>query len=136
MSVQRRGFLKLLASAPVAAPVVAREAAHKAGIGSLGVGAEMASQGISGPSPYDGEKEWVSTWCREVLSKGWADERRKDILRSPVSRLDPDLASSRSLSLSAAMRMQRERDAERSIANERESARRRYLKLFGMEFIA
>jgi hypothetical protein len=136
MSVGRRGFLRLLAAAPVAAPVVAREAAQKAGVTSLGLGAELASQGISGPSPYGGEKEWVSSWCREVLSKGWADERRKAILSSSVGRLDPDLASSRSLSLSAAMRMQRERDAERSIANERESARRRYLKLFGMEFIA
>lgn len=114
--MQRRSFLKFLGAAPVAAPVIAREAAVKAGVrATMPVGTMIgtASGSVGG--------------C--ALPRGWLDEatrflsasaagRRAICMEDPSYRhefgsaLDPDLASSRSLSLSAALRIQRERNLE------------------------
>lgn len=136
MSVGRRGFLRLLAAAPIAAPVVAREAAQKAGIGAVGLGVDRFSSGDCGPSPSNDEGEWLTGWCRRVLSKEWEAEKRREGKNWLPSRLDPDLASSRSLSLSAALRIQQGRDIERRIRREREDAQSRYLNFFKAGFIA
>lgn len=137
MSVGRRGFLRLLAAAPVAAPVVAREAAQKAGIGTVGLGVDQySSSGSCGPSPSNDEGEWLTGWCRRVLSKEWEEEKRREGKSWLPTRLDPDLAASRSLSLSAALRIQQDRNIERRIRREREDAQSRYLSFFKMRFIA
>ena len=136
MSVGRRGFLRLLAAAPVAAPVVAREAAQKAGVGVVGLGIDQyASPGSCGSSPSNDEGVWLTDWCRRVLSKEWEAEKRREGKTWLPSRLDPDLASSRSLNLSAALRIQQDRDIERRIRREREEAQSRYLSFFKMRFI-
>ena len=129
----RRGFLRLLAAAPVAAPVIAREAAAKAGVTAMGYGMPGAS------SPYGeaicgSSESWVADWAKNVFSQAWKDDRWEEISRNPVGALDSDLASSRSLSLSAAVRLQKQRNFERSVVQEQRNASSRYLKAFGFEF--
>lgn len=137
MTANRRGFLRILAAAPVAGPVVARDAAKRAGVASVGIGVDQfvpGSSGRSSPSVHDGEREWLIGWCKSVFSAEWEAEKRREGKNWQPSRLDPDLASSRSLSLSAAMRIQQDRDIERRISREREDAQRRYFGLFKTEW--
>jgi hypothetical protein len=136
MSVARRRFLRLMAAAPVAAPVVAREAAQKAGIGAVGLGVDQFGPAVpgDGQSNASSEREWLLGWCKRVFTSEWEEEKRREGRNWPPSRLDPDLAASRSLSLSAAMRIQQDRNIERRIASEREEASRRYFGLFKTEF--
>lgn len=135
--MNRRGLLKLLGAAPVAAPVIAREAATRAGVTPLGALVEGGYPIGSAPSPSCvSEADWVTDWCRRVFTKAWADEERRQSRMFQPQRLDPDLASSRSLSLSAALRIQRERDVERRIERERDNAKRRFMELTGLEFLA
>lgn len=139
MTVARRSFLRLLAAAPVAAPVVARDAAAKAGIGAVGLGIDNYGPPVSGqcyPAEPASEREWIAGNIKRVLSKAWEQEQRDSMRHWYPSRLDPDLAASRSLSLSAALRLQRERDVESNIDRERADAKRHYLRVFGLEFIA
>lgn len=131
MSVARRGFLRLIAAAPVAAPVVAREAAQKAGVTALGYGMPMPPTG--GQSIGNGT-DWIRDWTREVFSAAWKEARWHEFKSNPVGALDPDLASSKSLSLSAAVRIQRERNFARAIEGERRSALDRFKKAFGFDF--
>lgn len=131
MSLARRGFLRLIAAAPVAAPVMAREAASRAGVAALGSGYPMCDPAV--PS-QNSEGDWVTSVAKKVFSKAWEDEQRERVGKWSVSILDPDLASSRSLSLSAAMRLQRERNIERYIANERFDAQRSFFRVFNREF--
>jgi catalase (peroxidase I) len=136
MSVARRGFLRLMAAAPVAAPVVAREAAQKAGLGVVGLGVDQFGPGSSGcvPANPSSERDWLMSWCKQVFTAEWEEEKRREGKSWWPSKLDPDLAASRSLSLSAAMRIQQDRNIERRIASEREEASRRYFGLFKTEF--
>ncbi len=135
MSLARRGFLRLLGAAPVALPGVAREAATKAGIGQ----AFAPEIGFGSPQGYPAnpasEGEWITSICERVFSKEWEKEERERRKNWHVSNLDPDLASSRSLSLSAAMIIQRQRNIDRSIASEREEAKRNYLRFFKVDFL-
>lgn len=135
--MNRRGILKLFGAAPVGLPVIAREAAAKAGIGGTlsgpvpSVGSYM---GQAGGEPAS-EKDWVRDWCKQVFTSAWEEEKRREMRGWQPERLDSDLASSRSMSLSAALRIQTERNIERRIAREREEARLRYAKLFKMDFL-
>lgn len=132
--MNRRGLLKLLGAAPIAAPVVAREAATKAGLAPLG----MMAEGPYGCSPSQAsisETAWVTEWCQRVFTKAWAEEKRREGKMGYPQRLDPDLASSRSLSLSAAMHIQREREIARRIERERADAKRRFLELTGLPYV-
>jgi hypothetical protein len=135
VSVGRRGFLRLLGAAPVALPVVAREAATKAGIGAVGVGMSGAPEASYGGSITSSEGDWIASVAKRVFSKDWEDEERERLKRWNVTSLDPDLASSRSLSLSAAMNIQRARNIEKRIASERADARRSYLRHFKVDFL-
>lgn len=136
MSIARRGFLRILGAAPVAAPVIAREAAAKAGLnvsglGSSGMGMPIGEGGLTSSSEDGG---WAIRACQKVFSKQWEDEKRREMLRWKPDRLDPDLASSRSFSLSTALRIQRERNIERYIQGEREDAQARFFGVFGEAF--
>lgn len=128
--MNRRGLLRLLGAAPVALPVVAREAAAKAGIGTLGLAAPAYP---SQPCGSAEDESWVGDWVKRVFSKEFEKEAQRNV--GSVGTLDPDLASSRSFSISTAVRIQRERNVTRYIAGERERASERYLKAFGIPFI-
>lgn len=139
MSVGRRGFLRLLAAAPVAVPVAAREAAQKAGVGAVGLGIEDFGPTTSGqcwPADPASEGDWITQNAKRVFSKAWEQEQRESARGWYPARLDPDLAASRSLSLSAALRIQRDRNTQNRIDRERADAKRNYLRVFGLEFIA
>lgn len=134
MAVARRGFLRLLGAAPIALPVAAREAASKVGVSTLGYG--MPSSGFAqGCVPSSGDdKGWIKQWAIDAFSLAKRAERWEEIKDNPVGALDPDLACSRSLSMSAAIRIQRQRNFERSIAGEQRSARRRFKEAFGFDY--
>lgn len=138
MSVGRRGFLRLIAAAPVAGPVVAREAAKNAGIAAVGLGVDGhgPSEGSCYPSNPKSEQDWFLEAAKRVFSKGWEDEQRERMRDWYPARLDPDLACSRAFSLSTALRIQRDRNINERIRRERDEARRNYLRVFGFEFIA
>lgn len=133
MSVGRRGFLRLIAAAPVAAPVVAREAAQKAGISSLAAGMPEAPYG-GATGAHSGEGDWIKDTCKRVFSREWEETRREQMMTYLPNRLDPDLASSRSLSLSAALLIQRDRNIERNIECERADALRSFRRFFKTDF--
>lgn len=136
MSVGRRGFLRLLAAAPVAAPVVAREAALKAGVGNVvGYAAPSMLSGASQAGLTPDHGDWLKSWAVEVFSKQWEEQQRAEVMSNPVGVLDADLASSRSLSLSTAIRMQRERNFERMVKNHQRSVLDRFKKTFGFDFV-
>lgn len=136
--MQRRSFLKFLGAAPVAAPVVAREAAARAGV-SVGMPVTSALTGASGAvmgGSISASKSWTDEAVR-FLSASAAGKRdlarKEDFFRHEFgSRLDPDLASSRSLSLSAAIRIQRERNLDIYTAMIERRMLERYLEATGM----
>ena len=133
MAVARRGFLRLLAATPVAAPLVAREAAQKAGISTFAAGMPDVPYGGSAP-PSSGEGDWIKDTCKRVFSREWEETRREQMMAYLPNRLDPDLASSRSLSLSAALLIQRARNIERNNECERADALRSFKRFFKVDF--
>lgn len=133
MSLARRAFLRIVAAAPMAAPVIAREAAQKAGISAVGAASQFATGGYGASPAID--NDWVKKWVSEVFTSEWRDERWREIAGSSVGALDPDLASSKSLSLSAAIHIQRQRRFKREVASARSHALRRFKEAFGFDFI-
>lgn len=122
MSVGRRGFLGLLAAAPVAAPAAVGDV--MAGI-SPPIG---AFDGYANKLSYAGRiaecgsnKIDASFWRERLKELSSKRGERRASYRRRVSKLDPDLASSRSLSLNAKIRIQAERDEQ--IDFEEESGR-------------
>ena len=103
----RRGFIGALA----ALPTVARAAAEKAGVtGPVGT-APSLSHGGAYPAPYADNAVEVRNQIARVLDRSRLDRQRKELKRN-VTRLDADLASNRSLSLDAAIRIQAERNVQ------------------------
>jgi hypothetical protein len=125
--MNRRGFLKAAAVAPIAAPAVAGDVAAKIGLSSAaqlgGMGAAMRPQVLPG---YWGEKanealsdtpESVAEWVRRRLSSEFSDDTiayRWREAHSMARMLDPDLAACRSISPVAAYRIQAARNFERA----------------------
>lgn len=110
--MRRRGFLKALMGAPIAAPVVAREVTFKAGLSSHLTGGQFfasAATGVRAVAQVDGESH-LAHLRRRMAALSSPDAERDFLRRHVVSRLDPDIAAARSLSLSAAMRLQARRD--------------------------
>lgn len=108
----RRRFLSFLVAAPAAVPVIAKEAAAKLGLeGALG--------GMIGPHtlPGYGVPASLSTgasehWAKRALREFWSPAKqreRAETIDGAARRLDPDLASMRSLSPAAAYQLQRTR---------------------------
>lgn len=81
------------------------------------------------------DRGWAEQTIKRVFDPKWIAQRREWYTkRRVVGVLDPDLASSRSFSLSTAVRMQRERDFERFMIAEQEEARASWLSAFGFEW--
>ena len=114
----RRSFLKFLGAAPVAAPVIVREATQMS-LGNTSVALQTAAI-------YDFEEndkcdvEPVSSILNPEIEKGYLVKRLEEINQPAyynyikADRLDPDLASMRSFSLSTAFRIQLERNKARA----------------------
>ena len=119
MSIARRGFLRLLPGAAVAAPIVAKAAAdelmgQQAGLvrGVLGGGVEMAQ--ACAPAPPDRSR------IKDFFSKfGLPDFERDRIWQeTSVHYLDPDIAAKKSWSMNVKILTQRERNFKQRIGRE------------------
>jgi len=132
MKLARRSFLQLMGAAPIAAPVIAREAAAKAGVAAMPLPSfEQDYFGGINPTTESG-LPWAVERLRdldapEAFSKALAAVGRPRLL-------DPDLASSRSLSLSAAMRIQREREARAKLEEGRLDALFQFKRIYGADW--
>lgn len=127
-SMARRAFLRFAAAAPVALPVAAKEAAASMGLqGALGAGAQIG-MGLAGQtvgyadnckdaSPIN-HVDWLKQRMTDLLS----DENLERIRMqeaAQLSRLDPDLASMRSVSPSFARHRQIDRNVNRAVESQK-----------------
>jgi hypothetical protein len=135
--MNRRSILKAIGLAPVAAPVIAREAASKAGIGVFDLGMAYPSDCVQGSAALGKEasyREWILSQIKDVFSQSYRDQIARSYGRG-ITRLDPDLASSRSLSLSSAIRIQRDRLIDQEIERAKTNALEQYKREFGVDWL-
>lgn len=124
--MKRRNFLGLLGGAAVAGPSMAKQAAAN-GIESLGVPAIPFSPGVpvgglasAGPISQGGWDPLHEARADLARLLGMTAAERLRLKRlQQVTTLDPDIAAMRSFSLDAKIRIQRERNVERQLENER-----------------
>lgn len=110
MKLDRRNFLGVAATSPFAAKEIAKKALEEAQMQASGISSYSDSiyTGVHVPDPSPSMR---SLW-EAIQDLGIPDWKRED-LREDARRnrtLDPDIASLRSLSLSAKMRKQHERN--------------------------
>ncbi len=112
----RRGFLKLLPAAPVAATVAAKQAAISMGLsGPINAAAGLGgiSTGYGGiPVPSDCQNPWFIDALKTFSSKETIEGHRISA-RGMARVLDPDLAAMRSISPAQAYQIQVERCFQR-----------------------
>ena len=123
----RRGLLKLIGMAPIAAPVAAKEAAASMGLtgitGIVGVGANVANanyyrrgeNAVQACDPID--------WAKNGLKHLMSAERQMEIrmqAKNNARILDADIAAMRAVSPAAAYQMQIDRNVARIIDIERQ----------------
>ncbi len=110
MDLNRRSFLGVAATSPLAAKEIAKKALEEAQMQATGI--SMYSDSIyTGVHVPDVSPNMRSLWdaIRDLGVPDWKKEdMREDARRSRT--LDPDIASMRSLSLSAKLRRQWERN--------------------------
>lgn len=136
VQMKRRGFLGFISGAAVAGPGMAK-AAVTTGLEGLSIGNVGGMMAFAPEAPYyNGEgisssgdfppthpRHWVQRQLAEYMS-ATADELQQQRLRTEVHMLDPDLATNRSYSLAAKMRIQRDRNFERNRAAQKRSIMR------------
>lgn len=126
--MKRRGVLSLLAGSAVAGPQMAKSAIASGmeglslgGAGLFGGGVDYG--GLSVASGRDTSENYDPTeWPRKELADFLGrsmEEKRRRRLEMSVHQLDPDIAVMNSLSLTTKVRMQRDRNFERSEAEQR-----------------
>lgn len=125
-NVARRSFLKLIGAAPIAGPVVAKEAAAKMGMGTLlGGAASLSGETMDAGYSISLDKETnMLGWCKAELRNVFSDKNvsavRQSIIRNGDARiLDSDLAAMRSASPAAAYQIQIDRCVARRLEDER-----------------
>ena len=121
--MKRRGFLGFLAGGAVAAPALAQQAVNSIGQVSIGVPVDVGSNYVSGAlhagkglfdpgpnrSPVDQARHQLTKLAgRSAARIAWEKQQ------IGVHVLDADIASMRSLAMHAKIRMQRERQWQRS----------------------
>jgi hypothetical protein len=127
-TVKRRSFFGLMGGAAVAGPSMAKAAVAQ-GMETMSLGNALGLVGSTGDGKvayanqayYDGPEEisphdpkhWVQRQLADFLGKS-AEDLVEERLGTQVHQLDPDLAVNRSFSLSAKIRIQRDRNFERN----------------------
>lgn len=123
----RRSFLKFLPAAVASAPVAAQEAAAKMGLtGLASAGGLERAIGHAGQPVSDAgynHLKWLKDRLAQYADPEYIARLHKDARRH-ITRLDPDLASMRGISPSAAFSIQVEREVEKTIEAETWSLRR------------
>lgn len=119
--MKRRNFLGMFAGAAIAGPSMVKSAAAEtlAGLNVTALSGGIASQ-FGEAAPYGGAvvsggmNHWASA---EIAKLGLRTASQHEFYkrRMAVHTLDPDLASFRSFALHQKIRMQRDRDYERSL---------------------
>lgn len=108
----RRKILALFSAAPAALPVAIKEAAEKAGIGSITAHQPAADFGVEAiPGPYVNHDGHIK-WLRDRLSRLGSDQHAFDRQRraeEQAYRLNPNLAALRSVSPAVAYRIEVDR---------------------------
>jgi hypothetical protein len=138
--MKRRSFLRLIGAAPIAAPVIAQEAAGKMGLQAIGTA--YAGMELSGTADYNPVKEAVSPvnegeWVRSEIAQFFSEPQRRnrrESIGSNITRLDPDLASMRSVSPSFAYSRQVDRTMARAERRETSWMRER-AKVLGIPWL-
>ena len=143
MNFSRRGLLRAIPALPLAGSEIKRHAAKLAGAGVLG-GDAIGAAGVPMPGGTAGPPALRGNALVRLLKSlgGLPSWKLKEIRQQAraVRQLDPDIAALRSISLSAALRMQWARNEKRitkdtyewhSYADERES----FLKRHGIDWI-
>lgn len=130
--MRRRGFFGFAAGAVVAGPAVAKDIAAKTfaddavlhGLDAMGIRAMPFPS--NGPVAEAGAPLSPARALNTLsLLRTLTGEQRRELLRRQyVSRLDPDIASYRSFSMSAKLAMQRERQLEEQLATRKGWAER------------
>ncbi len=126
--MKRRGVLSLLAGSAVAGPQMAKSAIASGmeglSLGGAGLfGGSLSGYGINETAQtlhsenYD-PTEWPRKELADFLGRSMEEKRRRR-LEMHVNQLDPDIAVMNSLSLTTKVRMQRDRNFERSEAEQR-----------------
>lgn len=115
--MKRRGFLKALAAAPVAAPAIAAEAVAGGGLGSSAGKIAMPAVGSGAffgdtSGPINDETQWARGQLAKLAGRS-REQKEHERLQFTPDGIDPELAGMRSLSLSAKVRMSRDRQYER-----------------------
>jgi hypothetical protein len=133
MKLDRRKFLGVAAASPLAAKEMATRAMEQAQMqaSDISMYSDSIYTGIPSPDPMPNMR---SLW--EALGEMGVPDWKRDDLRDDAKRsrtLDPDIASMRSLSLSAKMRLQWDRNydvlVERALKNtEMERLKRSFFK--------
>ena len=124
VSLIRRSFLKALVAAPVAAKAVATDALAKAGVSASVSGVERGFEvdpsyygSVTAGGTQTSVAQQLSHIAKERMLRRLSaqSEGCKRGHRRNVSRLDPDLASHRSFSASALLRIQADRNIQREL---------------------
>lgn len=114
--VARRGFLRGLAVAPVAAQHIAAQATHRAiGIRAGAAGLAAAGGGLQ-PVPSSAQPRLFTNFMDWFTKFGDAQARREAY---HVDALDPDIATF-NVPITTQVRMQRERNYKRAVERRRE----------------
>lgn len=119
--MKRRGFLGFLAGGAVAVPGMAKQAvaSSMADLSLEGISGVVAGDGGFGPVAASiGQSDWAAKSLAQIVGRT-AQQHEYFKRRTRVDRLDPDLATYRSLALHAKIAMQRDRDYQRNLESER-----------------
>lgn len=119
--MKRRNFFGFAAGAAIAGPKMAKHAVAET-LGDLSLALPSTGLGYGGGMPQVTSDSGSNQWAFNNLAKlvGRTAEQHAYFKRQQfVNALDPDLASYGSMSLSARIAMQRERDYERSLNGEK-----------------
>lgn len=120
--IKRRSFLQALGLAPFAFPKAVEQVVQQQALGMAGmsiIGSSGVNVGFPLPrsaDPHTRLTELLTEFAKmQALGRpvAIAKARREYSSTSGVNHLDPDLVSNRSFSLSAKVRIQREREIER-----------------------
>lgn len=131
--MKRRGFLGFIGGAAVAGPSMAKQAVTALSdtalgqVSGSGVGASagMFAQSVGYPSqPPDMAAQLAGLIGRTMT------QHREEMAKVYVSSLDPDIAEYRAVRLQGKIRMQREREYWRQLANEKNWLQRAVEGLF------
>lgn len=133
--MKRRGFFGLMAGAAVAGPSMVKEAVASttADLRIPGVGLQTIYDGMSGGpiGSADGGSMWAVKELAKLTTMG-AEALARKRRSTGVDMLDPDLAVMRSLSLTAKMSLQRDRNFARQFENEKHWLQRQIEESIGL----